>query len=210
MPHRTMPIDILLRSVFPALVCEVLWTTSAGAQGTVTACDRLAAHPLDPDRITTGVPTADVDQDAAIMACEQGLEGDPDNTRLTYQLARVYFYNGRTKDAVLTMTRAADAGYRQAQFVLGALIANNCPDAPEDICEAERWWALSAKAGRDVARVSYVRHVTKGLFDGCRLHATVDDMDSFLVKAREGAGNYYLRLLLTDLTEDLSVYKANR
>ncbi len=210
MPHPTMRSSTLLSLLLAACVCSAVWSSGGSAQDAITQCDRLASHPLDPDRVTTGVPTAEVDQDAAIAACQQDLSADPDNPRLTYQLARVYFYNGRTQDAVSTITRAAEAGYRQAQFVLGALIANNRPDAPTDICEAERWWALSARAGRQAARVSYVRHVTKELFDGCTLHASVESMENFLAQARERGGNYYFELLLADLTEDLAAYKANQ
>lgn len=180
---------------------------STEAQEAVTACDRLAAHPEDPDRTVSGVATADVDQPAAIEACEADLSSDPGNPRLTYQLARVYFYNGRSADAVATMEKAADAGYRQAQFVMGALITNNRPDASDDVCDAEMWWAKSAKGGRLAAQVSYVRHVTKGLFDGCTLNASNDEMVSFLDNVRETGGRgYYLRLLLADLTEDLAAY----
>ena len=98
---------------------------AVSAQETITSCDRLAAHPEDPDRVIAGVATADVDQPAAIAACEADLKADPGNPRLTYQLARVYFYNGRSADAVATMEKAAQAGHRQAQFVMGALITNN-------------------------------------------------------------------------------------
>ncbi|MEQ9112233.1 MAG: hypothetical protein RLN84_16945 [Rhodospirillaceae bacterium] len=179
----------------------------AAAQETVTRCDRLAAHPEDPDRVVAGVATADVDQPAAIAACEADLKADPGNPRLTYQLARVYFYNGRSADAVATMEKAAQAGHRQAQFVMGALITNNRPDASDDVCDAEMWWSKSAKAGRLAAQVSYVRHVTKGLFDACSLNASKDDMTSFLDNVRAtGGGDYYLRLLLADLTEDLAAY----
>ncbi|MEQ8735760.1 MAG: tetratricopeptide repeat protein [Rhodospirillaceae bacterium] len=181
--------------------------TAAMAQETVTTCDRLASHPEDPDRIIAGVATADVDQPAAIAACEADLKADPGNPRLTYQLARVYFYNGRSADAVATMDKAARAGHRQAQFVMGALITNNRPDASDDICDAEMWWSKSAKAGRLAAQVSYVRHVTKGLFDGCALNASKEEMSFFLDNVRAtGGGDYYLRLLLADLTEDLAAY----
>jgi len=182
---------------------------AVSAQETITSCDRLAAHPEDPDRVIAGVATADVDQPAAIAACEADLKADPGNPRLTYQLARVYFYNGRSADAVATMEKAAQAGHRQAQFVMGALITNNRPDASEDVCDAEMWWAKSAKAGRLAAQVSYVRHVTKGLFDGCSLKASKEEMSSFLDNVRAtGGGDYYLRLLLADLTEDLAAYKG--
>lgn len=179
------------------------------AQPVPTECDRLASHPEDPDRIIPGVATADVDLPAAIAACETGLAADPDNARLTYQLARVFFYSGRSADAMRTMEQAAEAGYRQAQFVMGALITNNRPDAPTDVCEAEKWWAKSAEAGRVAAQVSYVRHVTKGLFDGCTLNASASDMKDFLDRAAAADRNYYLRLLIADLQEDLANYGSN-
>lgn len=187
-----------------AILCGVLLCTSVDAQPVATACDRLAAHPLDPNRIVAGVPTSQIDLAAAISACEAALKDDPENPRLTYQLARVYFYNDRTADAVKTITRAAQAGHRQAQFVLGALIANNRPDAPTNVCEAEHWWALSAKAGRTAAQVAYVRHATKGLFADCTVGATADDMRVFLDSVAEKDSNYYLMLLIADLREDLA------
>lgn len=191
-----------------AFAAAVMLGLSNGALAQmVTDCDRLAAHPEDPDRITEGVPTSAVDQDTAIAACQADLEADPGNARLTYQLARVYFYNGRTADAVATMEKSAEGGHRQAQFVMGALISNKRPDTSGDMCEAELWWAKSAKAGRLAAQVSYVRHTTKGLFDGCTRHATLDEMTAFLDNVRNnGGGDYYLRLLIVDLTEDLTVY----
>ena len=202
-----------MRAVVAALALS-LWCfaglSSGAAQEAATLCDRLAAHPQDPDRIVEGVPTAAVDQLAAIAACEAGLAIDPGNPRLTYQLARVYFYNGRSADAVTTMEKSAAAGYRQAQFVMGALISNNRPDASDDMCDAESWWAKSARAGRLAAQVSYVRHVTKGLFDGCTLHASEDDMTAFLDNVRATGGrDYYLRLLMADLTEDLAAYRGD-
>ncbi|NKB43663.1 MAG: hypothetical protein GKS03_05230 [Alphaproteobacteria bacterium] len=180
------------------------------AQEAATLCDHLAAHPEDPDRIVEGVPTAAVDKPAAIAACEAGLAADPGNPRLTYQLARVYFYNGRSGDAVVAMEKSALAGYRQAQFVMGALISNKRPDASDNICDAEMWWAKSAVAGRLAAQISYVRHVTKGFFDGCKLHANKDDMTVFLDNVRATGGrDYYLRLLMADLTEDLAAYRSD-
>jgi TPR repeat protein len=207
MALQTMQSKLCLLCMAVALGGGLL-TTTAAAQPAPTACDRLAAHPEDPDRIVPGVPTSAVDQLAAIAACEADLETDPGNARLRYQLARVYFYNGRTADAARTMERAAEGGHRQAQFVMGALISNGRPDASDDICDAEQWWERSAQAGRVAAQISYVRHVTKGLFDGCDLHASVADMESFLDRAAEQDRNYYVRLLIADLREDLADYTS--
>lgn len=190
------------------VACGAFQTNSVNAAEITTQCDHLAAHPEDPDRITEGIPTAVVDQLGAIAACETDLIADPGNPRLTYQLARVYFYNGRSADAVATMEKAATAGYRQAQFVMGALINNNRPNASNDICDAEVWWAKSAQAGRLAAQVSYVRHVTKGLFNGCALHASESDMVTFLENVQTKGSGYYLRLLTADLMEDLAAYRS--
>jgi TPR repeat protein len=202
-----------MRNSLRACAWAVAFTTvicagPALADGHITTCDRLAAHPEDPDKVVAGVPTADVDLPAAITACEAEVEADPTDMRATYQLARVYFYAGRSAEAVATMEKAAEGGYRQAQFVMGALISNNRPDASDDICDAERWWFESAKNGRLAAQVSYVRHVTKGLFDGCTLHGSVKDMTGFLDNVRANESDYYLRLLVADLTEDLNAYRA--
>lgn len=203
-----MPRLTMRNSAFAPLVSALFLVLTSGVSAqTVTLCDRLAAHPEDPDRVTEGVSTSDVNQVAAIAACESELATDPDNARVTYQLARVYFYNGRTADAVTTMEKAAAGGHRQAQFVMGALISNKRPDTSGDMCDAELWWARSAKAGRLAAQVSYVRHTTRGLFDGCTRHATADEMTTFLDNVREnGGGDYYLRLLVADLSEDLRAY----
>ncbi len=191
-----------------AALAAVMAAAPAWADGHITTCDRLAAHPEDPDKVVPGVATSDVDLPAAIAACETAMKADPTDMRVTYQLARVYFYSGRSADAVATMEKAAEGGYRQAQFVMGALITNNRPDASDNVCDAERWWFESAKNGRLAAQVSYVRHVTKGLFDGCTLRGTAEDMTGFLDNLRANGSNYYLRLLVADLTEDLDAYRA--
>ena len=90
----------------------------------VSECDRLAANPPDPDRVADGVPRSQVDVDAAIDACERALAADSDNARLAYQLGRVYFYGGDTASALKYIGQAADEGYRQAEFVMGALADN--------------------------------------------------------------------------------------
>lgn len=204
-----------MRSKFSCAIVVVaalaaLNLASARADGHITACDRLASHPEDPDKVVPGVPTPAVDQPAAIAACEVVVADDPSDMRATYQLARVLFYAGRSADAVATMQVAAEGGYRQAQFVMGALISNKRPDASEDICDAEHYWYESAKNGRLAAQVSYVRHVTKGYFDACELRASVKDMEAFLDNVRQNDRDYYVRLLLADLTEDLAAYKAGQ
>jgi hypothetical protein len=177
------------------------------AADAVTECDRLASHPEDPDRVTAAVETKDLQFDKAIAACEADLGRDPGNARLHYLLGRLLFYANENERAVQEVRAAADKGYRQAQFVFGAFINNQRPYAPTDICLVEDYWLKSARAGRQAARLGYVRHVVKGKFANCRVQATGADMAALLAAAAKDSPGYYERLLIEDLTEQLAARK---
>ena len=97
--------SLILLGLLAATVCQA---------HEFTECDRLVAHPLDPDRITTGVPTSDVKHPEGIAACLSAVADDPDNARLNYQLARVYYYDDQVDKAMPYLEMAAAAGYRGA------------------------------------------------------------------------------------------------
>ena len=191
-------------------VIPILWlagaATPASAPGdtVVTECDRLAAYPDDPDRVGPGARTEEIDLAKARAACEADVAVHAGTPRLRYQLARILFYQGDTRRAVEEMRRAADLGYAQAQFVYGTFISKRRPDAPTDICLTERYWLASAKGGRQAARVSYVRHFLKGKFEGCRIHASRDEMRQLIDTAAANATDFYERLLIEDLSERLA------
>ena len=103
----------------PALAVACLLLAGAATAEEITRCDELVSHPLDPDRVTTGVSTGDVPAAEGIAACLEAVAADPDNPRLHYQLGRVYYYDGQTAEAIPHLETAAAAGYRQAEFVLG-------------------------------------------------------------------------------------------
>lgn len=168
-----------------------------------TECDRMTAHPDDPDRVATGVERKEIDLPKAIADCEAQLATDPANARIRYQLARVLFYAGHQERAVREMQTAADAGYRQAQFVFGALVSNQRSHAPQDICVTEHYWLLAARTGRQAARVSYVRHYLNGRFDACDRRADLNDMKQFLADAAKAASDYYEGMLIEDLSARL-------
>jgi tetratricopeptide (TPR) repeat protein len=87
-----------------------LLATPAKADTVITECDRLAAHPEDPQKVTPGINQKDIDYPKAIAACEQALVVNPNDPRARYQLARVLFYTNQNERAVAEMKRAADAG----------------------------------------------------------------------------------------------------
>ena len=178
-----------MRNVLLACVALAASAAALARDYPATECDRLAANPEDQDVIAPPVPRASVDLPRAIAACEAEVALHPDNVRARYQLSRVLAYDGQGARANAEMKRAADEGYRQAQFVYGLLIDRHRPGAPADPCLIESYWLRSARAGREAARVSYVRHVLNGRFDACRIQATPAEMQGFLEAATRDSGD---------------------
>lgn len=80
----------------------------------ITACDRLAGDPHDPQRVAPGVPEEEVDAEAAIEACIAALEHDETNPRLQFQLGRALQAFGLQDDAESLIEAAAEARYLAA------------------------------------------------------------------------------------------------
>lgn len=188
--------SLILLGLLAATVCQA---------HELTECDRLVAHPLDPDRITTGVPSSDVKHPEGIAACLSAVADDPDNARLNYQLARVYYYDDQVDKAMPYLEMAAAAGYRQAQFVLGFILSiTPAPDAQANRCHIEDLWHRSARAGRLAALVSYPHHAVRGEFKGCKLQADKSEMLGFLERTKKRKLSYYQNVLVSDLIEDVN------
>ncbi len=202
-----MNMHLSWRALLAALVVA---GPSAGlvAAQEITECDVLVSHPLDPDRVTTGVPTSKVDHPAGIAACTAAIEGDPDNPRLHYQLGRVYFYNGQADKALPHLEKAAAGGYRQALFVLGYVLDTGLGGVAADTCRTEELWARAARAGRLAAMVSYPHHVVRGRFDDCTVQVSNEEMMQFLEQARTFKLDYYQGVLVADVIEDLKAHMA--
>jgi uncharacterized protein YhfF len=168
-----------------------------------SGCDRLAAHPEDPQRVAPGVERGQIDLPVAIAACERAADADPATPRFRYQLARLLFYANQNERAVAEMRRAADTGYPQAQFVFGTFITRGRPGAPTDPCLAESYWKRSAAGGRQAARVQYLRYTLKGKFDACAARASDDELLAMLEAATGAAKDFYEGLIVEDLGEAL-------
>jgi tetratricopeptide (TPR) repeat protein len=188
------------------LIATLLAFGASAYAADVTQCDRVAAHPSDPDRISPGFHDKDIDKPKAITLCEAAVKADPNNARLRYQLGRVYFYAKQPDKAVPHLEFAADAGYRQAQFVLGYIVDGAQQGLKREPCRVEDLWLKSARAGRFAAQVSYAHHAMRGKFEGCRLQASTAEIGAFLDAARKGAEDYYQTLLVATLAEDFAAY----
>lgn len=173
----------------------------------VTQCDILASHGSDPERVSPGISQSDMRKPAAIAACLAATHEQPDNRRLRYLLGRAYFYSGRPDDAMPHLIFAADAGHRQAQFVLGYVYDGGLQGIEQDHCKAEALWLRSARQGRFSALVSYPHHVVRGQFDDCDVQASFDEMEGFLKTAAGMASDYYRRMWTADVTADFVEYR---
>ncbi len=179
----------------PAVAAEV-------ASDVIVGCDRLAANPPDPDRVTEGVPRVEVDIPVAIMACRFAVETYPDEARFSYQLARVLFYDGQTTLALDSFERAIQQGYRQAKFLLGLIMTRGYDGVPQDICRVEQLWRAAAQQNHANAQVSYVDFALQGRFEGCAQRASKVAMAAFLDQAAPQL-DYVGGLLIANLRQDL-------
>ena len=185
------------------VLCGLLLTGDVAAAVEVTACDRLAANPPDPDRVTTGVERIDVDLPAAIAACERARVSYPEEARFSYQLGRVYFYDGQTGKALESFNRAIDLNYRQAKFLLGLIMTRGYGGVPDDVCRVERLWRGAAEQNHANAQVSYVDFALKGRFDDCGQQSSEDEMARFLDGAAPQV-DYMGGLLIANLKAGLN------
>jgi hypothetical protein len=199
---------IVLRAGFLAALFALLapGISLRAAEDTVTRCDELASHPLDPARVAPGQATGDIDLPLAIATCREDADAHPDNARIRYQLGRVLFYAGQFDEAMVEMRRSAEGGHAQAQFVYGIFVIKGRPGAPADPCIASRMWQAAAEGGRYAATVHYAMQRLRGTFDDCADPARAADLDRWLSEAEEAAeqspsgyDGYYRRLFIDDL-----------
>ena len=188
---------------FAAALTIILAVQSVPA--VVTDCDRLAAHPSDPDRVTAGVPESKVDSAAAIPACQAAVAADPGNGRLNYQLARALGYAGRGQQAAPYRAAAVAADYPQALFVVGYIHLLGLNDASKDACKAGDLIRRSALKGRHAGLVGFPHWAMQGAFKGCAVTQDKAEMRGFLEQAKPmSKGDYYQTILIESLEARLA------
>lgn len=169
-----------------------------------TACDALASHPDDPNRVAPGRDRAEIAKDfpGAIAACRSAVDRDPENPRLQYQLARVLGYSGQGTLATPHRAKAVEGRYPQALFVVGFLYLTGQNENPKDPCRAGELMRESAIEGRIAGQIGFPRYAMQGLFDGCDVKVERTELLGFLDgAARQVAGDYY-RTMLVELVRE--------
>jgi tetratricopeptide (TPR) repeat protein len=178
-----------------------------------TACDVLAAHPDDPNRVAPGRERAEIAKDyaGAIAACEAAVARDPENPRLRYQLARVLGYSGQGKLAMPHREKAIAGRYPQALFVNGFLYLTGQNENPQDVCKAGELMRESAIEERLAGLLGFPRYAMQGTFAGCTVKQDRAELLAFLDAARQQvAGDFYRTMLVDLLREDLLASKTIR
>jgi TPR repeat protein len=169
-----------------------------------TACDVLASHPDDPNRVAPGRERTEIAKDfpGAIAACRSAVEREPANPRLQYQLARVLGYSGQGELAMPHRAKAVEGRYPQALFVVGFLYLTGQNENPTDPCRAGELIRESAIEGRIAGQIGFPRYAMQGLFDGCGVKVERTEMLGFLdAAAKQVAGDYY-RTMLVELVRE--------
>ena len=185
----------------PVLLVEIDIYDRAAWSRAVTACDRLAGHPDDPEAVTERVSRAEMDLEAAIAACLEAVEADPVNPRLNYQLARAYGYSGLHAEGQPFRDAALRAGYPQSLFVVGYIRLTGWDGGAADPCYGGELIRRSAQAGRFAGLVGFPHYALTGEFDDCESYPVIDDAEmlGFLERAADETSDFYRSMLVTQL-----------
>jgi TPR repeat protein len=132
---------------FGLLALTVAAHSPARAQSAdLVLCDRLAAHPDDPDRpkdVKGVIEIAPSDVATALKFCKIAAAG---SRRALYQLGRAYAANRQIPEAVATYRKAADKGSTSAMVEIGVLLGTGSGVA-KDPAEARKLFERAAKNG---------------------------------------------------------------
>lgn len=154
-----------------------------GAFAEVTPCDRLATHPADPDRNTAGIERGEMDLQAAIAACREAVRSDPLRARSHYHLGRALYYSGQLKESIQHLEIAAEAGYRQAIFVLGYVLSEE--GLPRNDCRAGELFLRGVGLEHPWSGVYFAEDAIDGRFKSCSFDYSVNQVERALHVAEE-------------------------
>ena len=136
-----------MRSLAATVLLALAITCSARAdEPPLGDCDRLAAHPEDPQRVHAGMPISALDEERALAACEAALAAAPEAARFRFQYGRALDKMGSFQDALGQYRVAAKEGYPAAQYAMG-LIFERSNVMPFNKMKAARWYRGAADKG---------------------------------------------------------------
>ena len=145
-----------MTSSCPAMIAAILAAAlssvaapSRAAPADIATCDRLAAHPDDPDKPADVKGNSDIrapDIAAALKACKTAAAAPDAPRRVLFELGRAYEFNRQAAPAAAAYRKAVDAGSTSAMVGLGALYFKGA-GVKANVAEARRLFERSAAAG---------------------------------------------------------------
>lgn len=118
----------------------------------VTDCDRLAAHPDDPEKNdVSGIADEDMDGEMALNACLDAIEQEPDDPVLRFQLGRAYWKLEQYEKAIEHLITAAEDDHGGALAYLGDAILYGVAGLEQDPEVAQQLYTRAAEEGFEPA-----------------------------------------------------------
>lgn len=133
----------------PVQVAAAPATVPPPDPASIHECDRLAAHPDDPQKPKNikGVADDQLTAGAALAACEQAVEIDGNNSRLKFQLARALISYDKPAEGIEMMTEAAELGSGAATAALGDVTLYGLLDDNPDPITAKQLYQQASDLG---------------------------------------------------------------
>ncbi len=129
----------------------VLGTLGANAAALEPSqCDRLAAHPWDPQRVGEPIYWNRIPAARAIAECRKAVETEPSPHNM-FQYARALSKAWRYEEAADWLLRSAESGYAQAEFSLGDTYEYG-EGVPRSRPQARLWYTRAASHGHEKAK----------------------------------------------------------
>lgn len=145
----------------------------------VMACDRLAAHPADSERIVEGVAWDLMNGREAVRACEDAVKLYPQELRFQYQLGRALLRAKRRDEGLPYLFDVAEKGYLAAFANIGGTYQFDLGN----LAEALKWY----RRGADLEDVSSQTHLAEMYLEGWGVERDLSEaLKWFMPSAQRG------------------------
>jgi tetratricopeptide (TPR) repeat protein len=180
-PRPLVVLPLRRAGLVPAVIALSLAALLLGAplRADINACDRVASHPSDPDKVLPGFGRSEIDLPKAESICRAELQREPNDARTTFHVGRVLYYQGKAKEALPFLEKSADMGYRQAIFVLG-FVLYDASLLPRDDCRAASLWQKSLALEHPWTGAFLVDAYLDGRFDKCGVRLSDEQMKRYV------------------------------
>lgn len=165
------------------LIYSIALAASSPTIDPVRTCDVAATHPDDPDKVAPGWEREEIDLVSAENQCRAALKIAPERARTAYHLGRAIYYQGRHKESLPLLEYAANAGYRQAMFVV-AYVHTVGGEITKDYCKAQELWLRAAALEHPWSAFHLIAKQLDGSFAKCEMQIDDAHIDRLLKLAQ--------------------------